>query len=451
MQFLWKYIDDLVGKGLNWYVIFELLFYMSSTLVPLAIPIAILLSSIMTLGGLGEHYELTAMKSSGTGLPRIMYSLFLFSIVMTIGSFYFSNNILPVANLKGLSLLYDVREQKPALNIKEGIFYSGINDYSLWVGKKDGDGQTIHQVYIYDHTSGRGNDNVLYADKGSMKMSDDKKYLQIELFDGKQFQELTATTAAKERNFEQTRTSFKVWKKTFDLSELSFTRTKEDLFKENYQMKNLSQLNSSIDTFKIQMERDKKLFAESIRPLYFFMHSNFDSLNHQKKNSMNVSALATLQPQQVYSAYEIAVSRATTFKRTLDGVSQNYRVKQESIIGHEIEINRKFMYAFTCIMMLIIGAPLGAIIRKGGIGWPIIIAVLFFVLFYVLSITGEKMAKEQILSPIIGMWFPCFVLTPIGLFLMYKSSHDALLIDFSFFRKMKDWLRTFLFRKLKNS
>jgi len=427
MQFLWKYVDDLVGKGLSWMVIVQLLFYMSATLVPMAIPIAILLASIMTLGSLGEYYELTAMKSSGTGLPRILYSLLLFATFMMVLSFLFSNYVFPVANLKGYSLLFDVREQKPALNIKEGMFYNGIQGYSIRVGKKDNDGQTIHQVYVYDNTSGRGDDNVLYADRGTMRMSDDKQYLQVELFDGRQYQEM-APTADKSKGFEQTRLRFKQWKKTFDLSDLKFSRTKEDLFRENFQMKNIAQLKASIDTFHQELKRDEKDLFRNLRPTYCFTRIHLDSL-FEKRRLQPLSFESDQGPADRFAIYDKALMQARNAKQFVGFDVQNYAIRQDNIVKHEIEIQRKYAYAFACIMLLLIGAPLGAIIRKGGIGWPIVVAIFFFALYYILTIIGEKLAAKQILSPLAGMWFSTLILMPFGLFLLYKSSRDQLVFN----------------------
>ena len=182
MQFLWKYVDDLVGKGLEWHVILQLLFYASATFVPLALPLAILLSSLMTFGNMGEHFELVALKSSGISLQKFMRPLIIMVVVICLLAFFFSNYILPIANLKMGSLLYDVREQKPALNIKEGVFYKGIENYVIKVGKKDSDGEGIHQIMIYDHSQRMGNINLTYAESGRMKTTDDKKYLVFTLY-----------------------------------------------------------------------------------------------------------------------------------------------------------------------------------------------------------------------------------------------------------------------------
>ncbi|HPG33783.1 MAG TPA: LptF/LptG family permease, partial [Lentimicrobium sp.] len=256
MQFLWKYIDDLVGKGLPWYVVGQLLFYASTTFVPLALPLAILLSSLMTFGNLGERYEMVAVKSAGISLSTFMRPLVVLSILISVFAFFFSNNVLPVTNLKFKSILYDVRQQKLALNIREGIFYNGIDGYVMRINKKEEDGITIRDVMIYDHSSRMGNTTVTKAESGTMIQSPDGNFLELTLYNGYNYDEKTDRRNDLKRPFQ--RTWFAEQYRKFDLSQFKMMRTNEELFRNHYQMLNLKQLTKSEDSLKqeINSRRD---------------------------------------------------------------------------------------------------------------------------------------------------------------------------------------------------
>ncbi len=241
MQFVWKYIDDIAGKDLGVVVIAKLLFYTSASLVPLALPLACLLASIMTMGNMAEHHELTAFKASGISLFRFMRSIIFAGISLSILAFLFNNFVIPIANLKSGTLLYDVRNSRPSFSIKEGIFYKGIEGYAIKIGRKDGDGKTIHDVMIYDHTSGRGDDNIIVAKDGELSTTSDKIYLIITLKNGSHYQEMVPKSAD---NAEFVRSDFREYKKYFDLSGFKMERSNESIFKDNYQMMNLNQLSS---------------------------------------------------------------------------------------------------------------------------------------------------------------------------------------------------------------
>ena len=275
MQFMWMYIDDMVGKGLEWYIIGELLFYASFTFVPLALPLAILLSSLMTFGNLGEHYELVAMKSAGISLRSIMKPLIILSICISIFAFYFSNNVLPIANLKFKSLLYDIRKKKLAVNIKEGLFYNDMEDYVIRVGKKGKDGNRIYKVMVYNHTGGRGNIDVTVADSGLMESTPDGRYLIITLYDGYNYQDKFDQKDARRTNPFQ-RTFFKTQTQKFDLSAFELNRTNEELFKNNYQMLNIRQLNYFIDSLSMSINKRRLNLAEHY-PRNYKVYLNIDS------------------------------------------------------------------------------------------------------------------------------------------------------------------------------
>ncbi len=423
MQFLWKYVDDLVGKGLPAYEIGRLLFYASASMVPLALPLAVLLSSIMTIGTLGEHYELTSLKSSGISLLRIISPLMIVALLIGCAAFMFSNYVLPVANLKFGALLYDIRQQRPAVNIRQGIFYNDIDGYSIRVGDKDADNQTIHHILIYDHTSGRGNDYVITAENGKMFMTEDKRFLVLQLFNGRQYQEMAPPSGKKSKEYEQLRITFNEWKKVFDLSEFSLNRTDENLFKDNYQMQNLGQLKKSIDTLKMGLDKTY-LEAKAFCSTYFsFERTDFDTIKIQPD-----TAHATVTTDS-FAMYNRALASARNIKGYLSISAKNIKFKQEVLRKFEIERQRKFSLSFACFILFLIGAPLGAIIKKGGFGLPFVVSVFFFVIFYTLSIMGEKFAKEGVLTPLQGMWFSTMLLLPLALFLVYKASLDSVLFN----------------------
>jgi lipopolysaccharide export system permease protein len=435
MQFLWKYIDDLVGKGLEWYVIAELMFYASATLVPLALPLAILVSSIMALGNLAEHYELVAAKSAGISLRRILRPVLFTALVISALAFYFSNYVLPYTNLKMGSLLYDVRQQKPALYIREGVFYNGIEGYSIKIGSKDADNQTLRNVMIYDHTSQKGNSKVIVAESGKMLMSDDEKYLIITLYNGKSFEEQPPKKPGETQTYPLLRSSFNSYQIRFDLSTFKLNRTNEDLFKDNYQMLNLRQLEASLDSFGLQRKVREIEMAQTLKSFYMTYRDSalWKTINQQ----VSFAAVDTLKSQAIY---ENALGQARNVKSYLTSVAEETDSREKFIARFAIEWHRKYTLSIACFILFLIGAPLGAIIRKGGIGMPVVISVIFFLIFHIVSITGEKFSREGLIEPKYGMWIASAVLLPVGIFLLYKATHDSALFDIEaygrFFKKL---------------
>lgn len=430
MQFLWKYIDDLVGKGLEWYVISQLLFYASATFVPLALPLAILLSSLMTFGNLGEHYELVAMKASGISLRKIMMPLVVVSVIISISAFFFSNNMLPLANLKFYSLLHDIKQQKLTLNIKEGIFYNGIEGYTIRVGKKEDDGQTIHEVMIYDHSQRMGNSSLTTAKSGKMELSPDKTTLIFTLYNGNNYEEIHSRSNYRtNRPFQ--RATFNDQYRRFTGLNFALSRTDEAFFKNNYHMMNLRQLRYSEDSLLIQLDKRQEQLSKSILaflPLYKSYLADTlkkDSIREQLPPELFREKGNVLKPDII----TIALDDARMIKNTLEFNVTDVKLRKEKINKHGVEYHRKFTLSFACLVLFFIGAPLGALIRKGGFGLPVVVSVLFFVVFHVLSIIGEKYAKAGVVDPAYGMWFASFVLLPLGVFLTYKATTDSPLLD----------------------
>lgn len=449
MQFLWKYIDDLVGKGLEWDIIGQLLFYASATFVPMALPLAILLSSLMTFGNLGEHYELVAMKAAGISVWKMMRPLVFFSIALSTLAFLFSNNILPVANLKFQSLLYDVRQQKLAFDIDEGVFYHGIENYVIRIGKKERDGRTIYDVKIYDHTDRQGNTKVTTATSGYMELSPDQQNIIFTLFDGYSYTDITSTRNYRtERPFE--RTAFKKQRIKFDLSDFDLTRTKEELFKSHYTMLNVDQLNLSIDSLNQRYEERQQRYQLSFIRRFQNL-STLDTTNEMaamvrnrnksipiKENprealdstaQLKWPILSNFVKKDKVSLVDLALNSTRTARDNVVFNKNDFTFQSENIRKYELAWHKKFTLSIACLLLFFIGAPMGAIIRKGGLGLPVVMSVLFFVIYHITSITGEKAAKVGDLDIVTGVWLSSAVLLPIGLFLTFKATTDAALLD----------------------
>ncbi len=431
MQFLWKYIDDLVGKGLEWFDIAQLLFYASARLVPLALPISILLSSIMTFGNLGEKYELVAMKSAGVSFQKGMSSLLFFILMISISSFLFSNYYMPYANLKAGTLLYDIRKQKPALNIKPGMFYNGLEGFSIKIDKKNDNGVDLEGIMIYDHNNQSGNNKVILAERGSMYLSENEQYFIISLEDGHSyFEKNTSTIKNKNNKRPHQRVVFKKDVLRFDLSGFGMKRSSEDLYRNHYAMMNNRQILNSIDSLhnkitnkatKTKKQLDEKLGVDS----------TLSKNTYTKLKYLNI-----VQERKKYNA---AVNSARSNKALIENTNRDKDYRETLVAKHLVEWHRKWSLAFACIVMFLIGAPLGSIIRKGGFGMPVVVSIFFFILYHVLYMTGEKMVKKGELLAIEGMWIANTILLPIGIWLSYKATKDSNLLDWSYtYDKMKN-------------
>lgn len=431
MQFFWLYMDELIGKGLGVWMIVQLLFYMSTTMVPLALPLGILLASIMTFGNMGENFELVAIKAAGISLLRFMRPLLFFILLIGLGAFVFSNNVIPYANLKALSLLYDLRNSKPTFNIRPGQFNKDIDGFSIRVGEKDKDGQTIRNILIYDHTSGSGNNKVVLARQGQMLPTPDKHYLIFRLNDGWRYEENINNEGSRNTN-QQVRMYFKSWDMVFDLSSFRVNRTNENLFKDAYQMMNVRQLSQRIDSFK----RYENHVAKNVG---IYIGPNIAALgNNNFIDTLKVKPTAKLAARTYNSTFlqfvpdtlrgrvmQNAVNQARNAKGLLDISATDKAMQFNNYLQFNIEWHRKFTLSFACVLLFLIGAPLGAIIRKGGLGMPLVIAVLFFVVFHIMSITGEKLAKANAVPSWAGMWMATAMLLPIAFVLINQARNDS--------------------------
>ncbi|MBE2229367.1 MAG: LptF/LptG family permease [Chitinophagaceae bacterium] len=449
IQFFWLYIDDFVGKGLGPGVIFEFILYQSAVLVPLALPLAILLSSLMTFGNLGESFELVAIKSAGISLLRFMRPLFFICILLSGVAFVFSNNVIPVANLKSRTLLADIVYAKPAFDLKEGVFYDKISGFAIKIGKKESNDSVIRDVIIYE----QGNalqDNFIVAKSGIMRVSENKRFLEFNLKDGWRYQEKGNVYA--NDNIEYYRIGFKEYQKQFDLSGLGLSgRTADSVNKNNEKMFTMRQLEKAIDSFSrendgIVAQAEKNAFGA----LQF--NSLLDSAwNKYPPDSTRYAKAANMEELIPDSARinlaEMARSTAGAIRIGAESHIQIMKDKGRNLRKHQVEWHRKITLSLACLVLFLIGAPLGSIIRKGGLGSPLIFAIVFFMIFYFSSNTGEKFAKEGSLTPLTGMWLATFVLVPLGFFLTYKAMHDSQLFNKEFYYRFAGFFRKYFRRK----
>ena len=450
MQFLWKYVDDLVGKGLEWYLILKLLFYASATFFSLALPLAVLLSSLMTFGNLGEKYEIVAMKSAGISVTSLMRPLAFLSLLIGLFSFWFSNNVLPIANVKMKTLLYEIREQKPALSITEGAFYDGFGDYTIRVGKKHLDNENIEDVIIYDHSRRLGNEKMTYAKRGTMMMTPDKHYFLFTLYDGFYWDE-SRNQSSRRAEYPLFFMKFSKQYMKMDLSSFEMQKADESFFKSSNQSMTIKELSAEIDT--IQQERAQRLKRIGNRyteQTYFF--------NTQLLRDSNYLTLTLTEPEITLDSLPLASQ-----KQILQGASQHcdkmmdicgsafdiVDIDDLLLFSYQIEWHRKFSLALACFLFFFIGAPLGTIIRKGGIGVPLVITVVFFAFYFVISIIGEKMAKSGEIMPWIGMWLSTFVIFPICIFLTYKATMDSAVLSPDTYLNIVKKIKQFFTRKSK--
>lgn len=460
MQFLWKYIDDLVGKGLELNILAEFLLYSSASMVPLALPLAVLLASLMTFGDLGENLELLAMKTSGVSLSKIMRPLIIIVGMLTIFAFFFANTIMPVSNLKLRSLLYDIQRQRPDMQIQPGVFDNTLEGYSIRIGEKDSKTNLLRDIWIYDHTDKAGNISVTIADSGYMRMSKDEKQLMLILYNGHSYVEMQKTKGSRSgpKTYPHRRDKFERQELLIEMTGFGLNRTDQSLFRNSFSMMNFDQLKHFSDS----IERDIENLHNSISSTLNRNTFKKKKRNLAKLESSTDSVELSLPPKIIQisldSAYtglstlekRRAITQAINFARTNKSyVSTNtntisYKIKR--LRRYQIEKQRKFSLSFACLIFFFIGAPLGAIIRKGGLGVPVIVSVLFFLLYYMVSITGEKFAREDMITPFTGMWMSSFILIPLGIFITYKAVNDSVILNietyFRFFKKVVDTVKT---------
>jgi len=500
MQFLWKYIDEIIGKGISIGVLFELIFYFAVTIIPMAIPVTILISSVMVFGNLAEKHELSSFKSAGVSLFRVLAAGFAISILTGLFSFFASNYLKPNANYQFFHRLNSIRKQKLSMSIEPGVFNHDFTDFVMHVKNVDENGRDISDILIYDH-SGVSNNliNVVSADRGEMFSSEDGSYFIMKLYDGHQYNEdkSTLNPETQKRSYPMTRTNFNEWTKIFDMSEFEMEALDVNMDRRKYDLLNSWQLNSEIDTFK-------SLQAKNLETQYFAFNSIFKTNEDEKDTTKEKEKLSDTKkgqnsktrPNQQKSQKEIKKSKdrleeklnamskpnkkkelkkKIKKKSTLEPINpdsvstllQHYITDPENaryvssanvsaVRENDMYFNKRreykslekkknvyilrrhqqFSWAFICVLFLFIGAPMGSIIRKGGYGYPLLVSIILFMIFVILNILGEKMNKSQFLSPYVAAWLPVVVLLPFAIFITKKAVNDEQL-NFGFFQKVK--------------
>jgi lipopolysaccharide export system permease protein len=446
MQFLWKYVDDLVGKGLDFAVLGEMIFYAAFGLLPYAFPLAMLLASLMTFGSLGENYELVAMKSSGISLYRIMKPLFVIAIIISVTAFYFSNNILPHTNLKFTTLLWSVKQQRPELVLQEGVFTNEMDGYSIRVGSKDNNTNMLKDLLIYDHTNNKTNESVTVADSGYLRITEDKKFMVLNLYNGVNYSE-TARSRKEQDKFPFRRDRFDEQTIRVKVRGFDFNRRDDRIFKNTYRMLNIDQLRFMEDS----LGNDYKNRLNK-----FIMEINLNSATISKIYNLTVSHDSLkrdirIQPDSIFDFDEFferqdnwvkaeitqsALSAARGNVQTLNMYDDQLYNRKKTLNKYSMERHKKYTLSLAVLIFFFIGAPLGAIIRKGGLGMPVVISILMFIAYYIISMTGEKSAREDIWDMVGGMWFSTFVFLPLGVWLSYKAATDAALMSAETYSKL---------------
>ncbi|MFN0033048.1 MAG: LptF/LptG family permease [Flavobacteriales bacterium] len=428
MQFIWVYLDELMGKGLDAWVIFKLLFYASARVVNMALPLAILMSSIMTLGALAENNELTAMKSAGVSLVKILRPLIAFSMILSVCAFLFANNVWPVANLKFKTLLINIMKQKPALQLTDGVFYNGIDGISIRAMRNNTETGELHDVLIYDHRAGkRSNRTVIRAEKGIMEQTGDKQYLILTLLNGHTYDEQQdkKTSAFKPQDFKYANVhgSFEKNIIRLDLSSLVFSADNEEQMKKPEELMTVFQLTDAIDS--LQSLKDSvsgRLAGSHLKALHL-------RGNNSAGSTPQSMLFETLNETEKKKAVDLAKQNTTKMQDALQRNEEEMTNMDKRVRKHKIEWHRKFYLAVVCMVLFFVGAPLGAIIRKGGIGLPTLVALGIFIAYILLTMAGESLAKHGFVPAWLGIWMSTAVFLPLSVWLTYKAMREAALFD----------------------
>lgn len=517
-QYMLKYFDDFVGKDLGFEVFAELIMYFSINMTPVALPLAVLLSSLMTFGNLGENFELAAIKGAGISLTRALQPLFFLVLLISVLAFLSNNYVVPKANLKAYSLLYDIKQKKPGLDIQEGVFYGGLPNYKIKVNKKFPDGETLKDIIIYDHSRGLGNRDVILADSGKMYTFNNERYLMLELFHGNRYSEsqLPGSKSSND-NSQFIRNNFDTSRIVFSLASFDLQRTKEEYFASHRRMKTLGQLREDIDSLQNEaLAVQYDAFASS--PNFYNYHLKYDSLMPEKligkiktlpmhdtlivdsigpgpdasadqfsdglSNNLyqssaalpgvvrrlklqerrsrllatNASAkekhrvekadsslIAKVDSAVAGTEHSKVVAKALSQSRTIKNALQVNAQKLTRLHGeisrNDYEGKKKIAQAVSCLIMFLIGAPLGAIIKRGGLGLPVLISICFFIAFYVLTEISRKWAEELIMDPNLAVWFSNLVLLPFGIVFLLQARLDTRLLETDFYLVIMEKIR----------
>ena len=459
MNFVWRYIDELVGKGLSAGIIIELMSYAMANMIPMGLPLSMLLAAIMTMGSLGENYELLAMKSAGMSLVRITKPLIILVGFIAVGSFFIGNDLVPYANRKMYSIIYDIRQQKQSLEFQDGLFFNGIDNMSIRVGHQDPETHLLRDVLIYDNRQANGNMNTIVADSGYIRLSDDKRYLLVTLFHGQTYEQARNSQWYTKSTLRHH--TFDLQKQIIRMDGFAMGRSDANQFS-NSQTKDISELQHDIDSLELKVNAATTSSYEPLLKEQIFVRDNSvlpqpDSLRVDKRGYGNLMAMDSIARLPVREKEEVWDNARTLAKNSRnmfafdettakDALNQLYRSK--------VEWHKKISLPVSIIIFFLIGAPLGAIIRRGGLGLPVVVSIIFFVIYYIISLSGEKLAKEGSWDAVYGMWLSTFILTPIAVYLTYKATNDSSLLDTDWYagkiKAVEERLAP-MFRKIKNA
>ncbi|MFA5463537.1 MAG: LptF/LptG family permease [Dysgonamonadaceae bacterium] len=455
MQFLWKYIEDMVGKGLELKVLGEMFLYASLNLIPLALPLSILLASIMVFGNLGERLELLAIKSAGVPLLKTMKPLIILIIFISIGAFFFQNYAMPKIQVKFYSLLISIRQKSPELDIPEGVFYKDIDNYNIFVEKKNRKTGMLYDVMIYDVSKGFNNMAVIVCDSASMRLSEDKLSLIFTMHHGQQFQNFQSDNLGSTKKSEDfvpySREDFKT-KQMLVPFDANFNRMDDSVLEENvgsnWVSKNSAELKFSIDSMNLKMDSMNLVDRKQMKSYsYLSFRNSYDSKKDSIERLVPNLEVAPMDTILNNKSLEIRTSILRNAVTKADNNTNEFLFRSMSKVGtqkainrHWVEWHRKFTLSFACFIFFFIGAPLGSIIRKGGLGMPIVVSVFLFIIYYILDNVGYKMTRDGVWIHWVGMWFSSFILFPLGIFLTYKAMNDSVILNadsyLSFVKKM---------------
>lgn len=468
MQFLWKWIDEIAGKDVGLFFILEMLGYMSVSLIPMALPIAVLISSVMVMGNLSERYELSSLKSAGVSLTRVMFPLMILTFLISVFSFFCSDQLIPITNLKYQSRLYDIKNQKPALSLDEGVFNDDFQGYSIRIGRKLSDDKSIEDVLMYDHKTASDKYFLITAERGEMFVTKDERFFVLKLYDGNQYMETKPTFKDGKPNKPFVRTAFVEFTKVFDLSEFVIERTDENAFKDHYNMLTIGQLIEAVDSIDRKQANKIADMGQSIDRVFHFRNQRKLETVKEKEDtddspsSLQVSnntvikekmpkkrastrrnkyntpdQLEDLEPLESYESIlytfdkkdrngivSKAMGYASSVSQGIRSTTSHLRRTDETRMKNVYAAHNKLSTAVACFIFLFIGAPMGAIIRKGGFGYPLIVAVGFFVSYIVLTILFKKSMEGGSIGPTLAAWLPCAIILPIGMGLTYFAMKD---------------------------
>ena len=447
IQTFWLYIDELAGKGLDIFTIGKFFIYFSPKLVPLVLPLSILLASLTTFGTLSENYEFIAMKSNGISIIRSMVALLIFNIAVGIGSFYFSNHIVTYGERKSYNLRKNLAKLKPTLNIREGMF-NDIGDMNIKVSRKYGDNeQFLEDIILHNISDDEVNRLVIKAERGEVKNKDDK-FLQLILNNGYRYEDINPSTAAEKQKYPHTKATFEEYTMNIDISEFNNVNLEEENYKSTYRMQKVNQLRKSSDTLNNKFEFDKDVFGKSfllghtLRKLPNLKSSQIPSDIIDTSNSF-LNLLNNPEIYEINSILSMADDEIDIYLRQLDNKKKTFFLQQKLINLHKLSINERYSLVFACIFLFLIGASLGSIIRKGGLGLPLVLSIVIFLTYHYIGVFGKNAAEDNSISPFIGSWISTFIIAPFAIYLTMLVSTDRL-IRFSLFDKAIE-----LFNKIK--